>query len=203
MKFNLRVLAPFDKHDIRMHLPEGHRITYKADHFKWMDAERILETPPADITPLSLYHSSVYNFFQNMIPFASQDSDCERRRMGAVITDQSLNLLATGSNVKPDGLRGDCKSIGCAPEVTCRLTTHAESTAFTKLTYHSNYQELRESGLVIFSTAVPCLDCMKLCKANNVKFSVYLEERPQPEYDQPIMSALSLHSGIRFVKVTL
>lgn len=195
MKFKQRVYAPFDVLENRMY--PGFRLAVGAHSFNWIDAD-IQE----DISPLSLYPEKVQNIFQNLIPFAATDSDCERRKMGCLLTDLSLNIVATGSNVKPEGLQGDCRTAGCHPEITCRLTIHAESSAFTKLTHHKDYQELRKNGLIVFCTASTCLDCAKLCQANNVQFVVYLEERPQPIYDQPVISAVTMSSRIKFVKVS-
>lgn len=191
MKFSQRVYAPFNSMGERIDPDPGHLIAYYARSFKWIDTDLTVCYDDA--------HDKIRTIFA-LIDEAAKAGDCERRRMGCVVTDSRLAVLATGANVKPDGLQGNCKEIGCIPAVTCRLTIHAEVTALNNL---AKVPLFREPGLTLFNTAVPCLDCMKFCRANRISTIIYQDERDQPEYDRPIMSALTLNSGIVFVKVEL
>lgn len=189
MNFVQRIYAPFDSSEERLNPDPGHLIVYYARSFKWVDWHEVT----------NLDQNKVRGIFE-MIDEVAKGGDCERRRMGCVVTDSKMAVLATGANVKPEGLLGDCRTIGCIPAVTCRLTIHAEITAITNL---SKVPLFKSDGLTLFNTAVPCLDCMKFCRANRIATIVYQDERDQPEYDRPIMSAITLNSGIKFVKVTL
>lgn len=124
----------------------------------------------------------------------ARESTCDRAHIGCVVTDMNLDILSRGYNQKPKYASGPCDIIGCEPEVTCRLTTHAESVAFARLHPEDQCKEL-----ILFCNAAPCLDCMKLCEANNVKYVVYREARPQPQIDRPVMSLKTIKSDILFI----
>ena len=197
MKFTQRLYVPFNSYKVRLELDPGHRIAYYARSFDWIDAE------PHEISPdiPQFDEQSVAGIFDR-IDEVAETAECERRKMGCVVTDRNLAILSWGANVKPEGLKGDCRKIGCIPAVTCRLTVHAEVSALTQMNELPFNSSFRQDGLVLFNTAVPCLDCMKICRVNNVAVIVYKDERDQPEYDRPIMSSITLNSGILFVKVS-
>jgi deoxycytidylate deaminase len=190
MKFVQRLYVPFNSYKERIELDPGHRIAYYARSFDWVDVDTDLE--------LALDHGKVKDIFDE-IEEISQTAECERRKMGCIITDERLIVYGRGANVKPEGLKGDCRAIGCIPAVTCRLTIHAEISALNNL--HKHFLSWKPENLFLFNTAVPCLDCMKFCRANDIRVIIYKEERDQPEYDRPIMSSITLNSGILFVKV--
>lgn len=90
----------------------------------------------------------------------------------------------------------DCKEeIGCQPDIACRLTRHAEMRALNSLP-----RDLDKFGYIMFCSSFPCLDCMKACLARNVKYVIAKNGRPQPEYDRPALSYLTLNSDIVLLK---
>jgi deoxycytidylate deaminase len=199
MKFTQRLYVPFNSYKVRLELDPGHRIAYYARSFDWIDAE------PHEISPNipQFDEQSVAGIFDR-IDEVAETAECERRKMGCVVTDRNLAILSWGANVKPEGLKGDCRKIGCIPAVTCRLTVHAEVSALTQLSLEHPVNSIlpRQEGLVLFNTAVPCLDCFKSIIINNVKTVIYKEERDQPEYDRPILSSLTLSGKIILIKVS-
>jgi deoxycytidylate deaminase len=165
------------------------RIAYDARTFEWVDA-------PVEEASISFTHNFIQETFKR-IEHTAGSADCERRKMGCYVTSLDGSYDSDGFNDKPQGVRGDCKVVGCIPALTCRLTLHAEQVALMKMP-----DRACRNGLVLFNTGVSCLDCLKVCMAKNVKIIFYKEERPQPEYDRPILAALTMFGGIKFVKVS-
>lgn len=188
MIFTPRKYAPFNLDETPYEFTQPNkRIAYDARSFKWVNSG---EEIPHFLEDEKQIHS-IFKHIDNQASFA----DCERRRMGCVVTDLGLNIQSYGHNGKPEGVSGKCQTVGCIPALTCRLTLHAEQTALLEIDSFDTK--------VLFCTAVSCTDCMKVCLAKNVRYVVYQEERDQPEYDRPILSALTLTNKISLIKVVL
>jgi dCMP deaminase len=194
MKFSPRQLVPLDSYGKPFDLNHllDKKIAYEARSFQWQDSPvrsylvRLLENNK----------DKVERAFDEIEVLANK-ADCERRRMGCVIWDLHLeSIRAGGFNGKPKGIEGKCSIVGCIPSLTCRLTLHAEQTALLSVD-----PAMDNTGHILFNTAAPCIDCLKLCIARRVKMVVYKEEREQPEYDRPIMASVTRFGGITFVKV--
>jgi deoxycytidylate deaminase len=168
------------------------RIAYDARTFEWVDTP--VESPPP--VPYNTSISDIENIFKRIDRIA-EGADCERRRMGCYVVSSDGAFDSTGFNDKPEGVKGACKVVGCIPALTCRLTLHAEQVALMKMP-----DRAVRNGLYLFNSGVCCLDCAKVALAKNVKAIFYKEERPQPEYDRPILAALTMFGGIKFVKVS-
>jgi deoxycytidylate deaminase len=190
MKLEFREYRPFnlDGSPYEFTRPDK-RIAYDARTFDWTTKQVRLSEPEMA--------SMLHQIFADIAIDAEAKADCDRRSMACRVTDRNFNLLSSGSNAKPDGLKGSCKVVGCIPSLTCRLTLHAE-----QLTLNQVPIECDTRGLRLFNSAVPCLDCLKLCVARKVTTIYYKEERAQPEYDRPILSALTMFSDITFIKVS-
>lgn len=198
-----RLYVPLDAYRQRITLDPGQRIAYYARSFEWVDDER----QPNDALGFYDEHTDrIAEIFSQIDELAEKEGECERRNMGCIVTSLTLIEMSRGVNIKPDGMKGNCREIGCIPAVTCRLTLHAEQTALNKMSTKPFTPIERHFGLdktfALFNTAVPCLDCMKVCRAHRVSLVFYKDERDQPEYDRPIMSAITMSGKIRFVKVS-
>jgi deoxycytidylate deaminase len=195
MKLTSTQYIPVDNKGNPLQL-ETQRLAYHARSFVWQE---ITQTQKAleYIKYLSYEQGQVEFIYEKMANEAAQ-ADCERRTMGCVVTDSRANIIAMGHNAKPYGLEGTCHQIGCVPALTCRLTNHAETNTLDKI-----HTITDSAGYILFNTAVPCLNCLKVCKVRNVRCVVYREAREQDEFDRPILSALSISSGIVFLKLEL
>jgi dCMP deaminase len=97
---------------------------------------------------------------------------CKRKRVGAVIVDQSHRIVSTGYNGAPRGQR-DCLEAGCdVREIdgrkSCVRTLHAESNAI---------DFARESliGCWLYTTIAPCRNCALRIVQAGIKRVVYDE----------------------------
>lgn len=124
------------------------------------------------------------------------NSQCERAKIGCIVKPIGSHSEYTGYNyLNSECATGSCHDLKCQPEVTCRLTTHAEVMALDGVPRGDDVD-----GHILFCSAVPCLDCMKACILRNVKYVIFLEARQQPEYDVPAMQFLARNGGIKFFR---
>jgi len=108
-------------------------------------------------------------------------STCLRRRVGAVLV-KDKNILATGYNGTPSGLR-HCSEVGCLREIQnvpsgerhelCR-GLHAEQNAIIQAAKHGT----NISGSVLFCTNTPCVICSKMIINAGIRRVVFLEGYP-------------------------
>ena len=142
------------------------------------------------------YVGQVYN----MVDRVARLSPCSRAKIGCYLMVNNRNfppIYTIGKNDYPfekEGLNC-CKSIGCQPETTCRLTIHAEIDALNSMS-----RDHDKDGYILFCSAAPCLDCLKQLILRNVKIVIYKDARPQPEYDRATMAYLTQNSGIKFYR---
>lgn len=136
---------------------------------------------------------------------AASMSVCQRAKIGCALSsveyirdyEEDSDNWVYGYNSYPLEDIQSCSEIGCKPEVTCRLTIHAEAMAIREMIH----RYWHKGPKILFCNAAPCLDCMKLCIQNDIKYIFFREGRPQPEYDRPAMSWLAKNSGIKFIRV--
>lgn len=133
----------------------------------------------------------------NEIHRYSKLSPCQRAKIGSCVIPMIRGYERFfGKNDYPVCL-GDtsCEDLGCEPKKTCRITIHAEVDAMSKID-----SEHDKNGYILFCSAVPCLDCAKYISTRNVKYVIFKEDRPQPEYDRSAISCISRLSDIRFIR---
>jgi len=104
-------------------------------------------------------------YFMKIAQLASTRSTCLRRQVGAVLVKEK-NILATGYNGAPSGLR-HCDEVGCLREKDhvpsgqrhelCR-GLHAEQNAIIQAASHG----VSIRGAVLFCTNFPCVICTKM-----------------------------------------
>jgi len=108
-------------------------------------------------------------------------STCLRRQVGAVLV-KDRNILATGYNGTPSGLR-HCSEVGCVRQMQnvpsgqrhelCR-GLHAEQNAIIQAAKHGT----NISGSILFCTNTPCVICSKMIINAGIRQVVFLEGYP-------------------------
>lgn len=193
LRFESQQYIPVNNRGEQVSLDPGCKIAYHARSFVWA---AVPVTPKTNHIIGALYNHETYvQEYYAIMEMEATQADCERRAMGCVVTNQKFEIKGRGHNTKPSGMEGTCKQVGCVPALTCRLTDHAEAVTLRGINTESDAE-----GYILFNTAVPCLDCLKRCKERNVKIIVYQEAREQSEFDRPILSAVSMNSGISFIR---
>jgi dCMP deaminase len=120
-------------------------------------------------------------YFMEIARLVARRSTCLRRRVGAVLV-KDKNILATGYNGTPSGLR-HCSEVGCLREIQnvpsgerhelCR-GLHAEQNAIIQAAKHGT----NISGSVLFCTNTPCVICSKMIINAGIRRVVFLEGYP-------------------------
>jgi dCMP deaminase len=127
-------------------------------------------------------------YFMLMAQAASFRGTCDRRRVGAVVTDLRHRVLATGYNGAPPGVQ-HCDHRGGGDE-PCLVSDHAEYNALA----HGMAQRVdADDGLIMYCTSGPCLRCAHLMVRVGVRRLVYAEEYRDPagrEWLKPRLESL-------------
>lgn len=97
----------------------------------------------------------------------SENSYCERRRVGALIVKEK-SIISDGYNGTPSGFENICED---EEGHTKPYVLHAEANAITKVAKSSNSSE----GATLYVTASPCIECAKLIIQAGIRRVVYSE----------------------------
>lgn len=97
----------------------------------------------------------------------SENSYCERRKVGAIIVKNSM-IISDGYNGTPSGFENVCED---PSGVTKPYVLHAEANAITKVARSNNSSD----GATLYVTASPCLECAKLIIQAGIKRVVFNE----------------------------
>jgi len=135
-------------------------------------------------------------YFMNIASVVSTRATCDRKHVGAVIVSKDRTILSTGYNGAPRGLP-HCDDVGhelkeMGGRASCVRTVHAEANAIAQAA--CNGVALADS--VIYTTASPCYDCMKLIINAGIKRVIcneFYESRYGVSGD---MVALSASAGV-------
>jgi dCMP deaminase len=129
-------------------------------------------------------------YFMEIAHLISRRSTCLRRKVGAVIVKQN-QILATGYNGVPSGIRHCSQQGGCLREQLnvpsgqrhelCR-GLHAEQNAIIQAAVHGS----SINGGTIYCTTMPCIVCTKMIINARIKKVVY-SEGYQDELAQEMM----------------
>lgn len=84
----------------------------------------------------------------------SENSYCERRKVGALIVKDKM-IISDGYNGTPSGFPNVCES---EEGVTLPYVLHAEANAITKVARSNNSSE----GSTLYVSTSPCMECSKL-----------------------------------------
>lgn len=120
-------------------------------------------------------------YFMDIARLVARRSTCLRRQVGAVMVKEK-NILATGYNGTPSGIR-HCAETGCLREQLkvpsgerhelCR-GLHAEQNAIIQAARHG----VNISGATLYCTNSPCLICAKMLINAGISQVVYLDGYP-------------------------
>jgi dCMP deaminase len=120
-------------------------------------------------------------YFMDIARLVARRSTCLRRQVGAVMVKEK-NILATGYNGTPSGIR-HCEETGCLREQLkvpsgerhelCR-GLHAEQNAIIQAARHG----VNISAATLYCTNSPCIICAKMLINAGVRQVVYLEGYP-------------------------
>ncbi|MBD9179836.1 MAG: CMP deaminase [Odoribacter splanchnicus] len=97
----------------------------------------------------------------------SENSYCERRRVGALIV-KDKSIISDGYNGTPSGFENLCED---EEGHTKPYVLHAEANAITKVAKSGNSSD----GATLYVTASPCIECAKLIIQAGIRRVVYSE----------------------------
>lgn len=97
----------------------------------------------------------------------SENSYCERRKVGALIVKDKM-IISDGYNGTPSGFPNVCES---SEGVTLPYVLHAEANAITKVARSNNSSE----GGTLYVSTSPCMECSKLIIQSGIKRVVFSE----------------------------
>lgn len=115
----------------------------------------------------------------------AERSTCStRHKVGAVLADEDMRIVATGYNGAPRGM-DHCDDVGCDldPDGHCRRAIHAEENCLLQCAYFG----VRTSGLILFCTHRPCYRCSLKLKQAGISHVFYTHE-----YDGPVITVPGL-----------
>lgn len=120
-------------------------------------------------------------YFMEIARLVASRSTCLRRQVGAVMV-KDKNILATGYNGTPTGIR-HCAEVGCLRQQLnvpsgerhelCR-GLHAEQNAIIQAAKHGTSIE----GATLYCNTMPCIICSKMVINAGIKRVVYLSGYP-------------------------
>lgn len=122
-------------------------------------------------------------YFMEIARLVASRSTCLRRQVGAVMV-KDKNILATGYNGTPSGIR-HCSEVGCLRQEMnvpsgerhelCR-GLHAEQNAIIQAAKHG----VNIDGATLYCTHSPCIICSKMLINSGVKRIVCYDGYPDP-----------------------
>jgi dCMP deaminase len=122
-------------------------------------------------------------YFMDIARLVASRSTCLRRQVGAVMV-KDKNILATGYNGTPSGIR-HCAEVGCLRQQLnvpsgerhelCR-GLHAEQNAIIQAAKHG----VNIDGATLYCTHSPCIICSKMLINSGVKRIVCCDGYPDP-----------------------
>jgi dCMP deaminase len=122
-------------------------------------------------------------YFMDIARLVASRSTCLRRQVGAVMV-KDKNILATGYNGTPSGIR-HCSEVGCLRQKMnvpsgerhelCR-GLHAEQNAIIQAAKHG----VNIDGAVLYCTHSPCIICSKMLINSGIKRIVCSDGYPDP-----------------------
>lgn len=113
-------------------------------------------------------------YFVDLLPHVASRSTCVRRAVGAIITNAKHQILATGYNGVPSGVK-HCTSEPCpgalskAGDTTLCEAVHAEQNAILQCRH-------LDEATTIYCSCTPCFVCMKMLLNTPINRIVAIEQ---------------------------
>lgn len=119
-------------------------------------------------------------YFMMAAKLAATRATCLQRKVGTVIV-KNKRIITTGFNGSPPGLP-HCTEVGCLvfPDrgTSCQRVMHAEHNAVLQ-------DSKNLEGATLYTSFLPCLNCMKIVISAKMKEVVYEEEKiEKDEYEK-------------------
>lgn len=157
-------------------------------------AEQKDYTNPKNFT--SIPRPSWDEYFMMSAKLAGTRATCLQRKVGTVVV-KNKRIVATGFNGSPPGLP-HCTDIGCLifPDrgTSCQRVLHSEHNAVL--------QDSRNlEGATIYTSYLPCLNCMKIIIAAKIREIVYEIENPQKDEYENAKKEFVQQAGIMLRKI--
>ena len=119
-------------------------------------------------------------YFMQIAEVVKNRGTCNRLNVGCVLTSEDNRIVSVGYNSAPAG-EPHCEEIGCLiskefNDKHCIRTIHAETGAVANL-------PKRYKLLICYVTTQPCLSCLKMLVASNVKKVYYKDEYDSKDRD--------------------
>ena len=149
--------------------------------------DQFLATPNLETQLESLFEAAAAD---------AEQSECARLHHGVALADESLNLLTTGLNQRPDYIFGPCDLIGCQPDKVCRTTYTPERVAFHRL------RTMPYQPFALVSRLVPALEGINTCELSGVTVIVYCHHRKFLDCDGPVISMKTVKSNLLFLQLS-
>ncbi len=137
-------------------------------------------------------------YFIDITHLVATRSTCLRRQVGALLV-KDRNILATGYNGTPSGIR-HCEETGCLREQLkvpsgerhelCR-GLHAEQNAIIQAARHG----VNIDGSTLYCTTMPCIICTKMLINAGIRRIVYAEG-----YSDALAQEMVAEAGIEIVR---
>lgn len=108
------------------------------------------------------------NRYLRMARIWSENSYCQRRRVGALIV-KDKRIISDGYNGTPSGFENVCED---EDHLTKPYVLHAEANAITKIARSNNNSD----GSTLYVTDSPCVECSKLIIQAGIRRVVYARE---------------------------
>lgn len=113
-------------------------------------------------------HTELDHRYLRMARIWSENSYCERRKVGALIVKNKM-IISDGYNGTPSGFENVCEDEN---NVTKPYVLHAEANAITKIARSGNNSE----GSTLYVTDAPCIECSKLIIQSGIRRVIYARE---------------------------
>lgn len=115
-------------------------------------------------------------YFMMAAKLAATRATCLQRKVGSVVV-KNRRIIATGFNGSPPGLP-HCTDVGCLifkdRGTSCQRVLHSEHNAVL--------QDSRSlEGAILYTSFLPCLNCMKIIIAAKIKEVVYEKENAEKD----------------------
>ena len=135
-------------------------------------------------------------YFMMLAKLAATMGTCKKRKVGAVVV-RNHRVLTTGFNGAPPGLP-HCTAVGCLifeeEGSSCRRALHAEQNAVLQ---NSGTLE----GAILYTSFLPCVDCMKEILSAKIAEVVYEEEYPGTKARYTHAKEFSMAAPVKLRKI--
>lgn len=131
---------------------------------------------------------STDQYFMNIAKVVATRATCDRAHVGALLT-RDKEILATGYNGSPRGLK-HCDEVGHEIENGhCIRTTHAEQNAIVQAALHG----VSTKDATLYTTHSPCYICAKMIVNAGIKRVVAGQM-----YREPQVAKIFKATGVKF-----